>query len=116
MTFPAWYVSFHAYSMFFHLMGEVLPKFGYHCPMDKPISSEPISVSVTVLQQLFLYLGSLKVDIDAFLGSLGIVPASVKSPDARIPVETYLLIQDQAAEYIHDPYLGLHIPDCLSIA
>ena len=77
--------------------------------MDKPISPEPISVSVTVLQQLFLYLGSLKVDIDAFLGSLGIDPASVKSPDGRIAVETYLLIQDQAAEYVHDPYLGLHM-------
>ena len=41
--------------------------------------------------------------------SLGIDPASVKSPDARIPMETYLLIQDQAAEYVHDPYLGLHM-------
>ena len=49
------------------------------------------------------------MDIDAFLGSLGIDPASVKSPDGRIPVETYLLIQDQAAEYVHDPYLGLHM-------
>jgi AraC-like DNA-binding protein len=77
--------------------------------MDKDISPEPISVSVTVLSQMFLYLASLKVDIDEFLRSLGIDPASVKSPDARIPVETYLLIQDQAAEYVHDPYFGLHM-------
>jgi AraC-like DNA-binding protein len=77
--------------------------------MDKSFTPEPITVSVTVLSQMFLYLTYLKVDIDAFLISLGIDPPSVKSPDARIPVETYLLIQDQAAEYIHDPYFGLHM-------
>ena len=77
--------------------------------MDKDRSPEPITVSVTVLSQLFLYLASLKVDIDRFLHSVGIDPASVKSPDARIPIETYLLIQDEAAEYVHDPYLGLHM-------
>jgi AraC-like DNA-binding protein len=72
-------------------------------------SPEPICVSVTVLSQMFSYLTSLKVDIDAFLRSLGIDPASVKSPDAYIPLETYLLIQDEAAEYTHDPYFGLHM-------
>jgi hypothetical protein len=77
--------------------------------MDKNFTPEPITVSVTVLSQMFLYLASLKVDIDAFLVSLGIDPPSVKSPDTRIPVETYLLIQDQAADYIHDPYFGLHM-------
>ncbi|MGB8214787.1 MAG: AraC family transcriptional regulator [Anaerolineales bacterium] len=77
--------------------------------MDKDISPAPISVSVTILSQLFLYLSSLKVDTDEFVRSLGIEPASVKSPDARVPVETYLLIQDKAAEYVHDPYLGLHM-------
>jgi AraC-like DNA-binding protein len=77
--------------------------------MDTASSPEPITVSVTVLSQMFLYLASLKVDIDAFLISLGIDPPSVKSPDVRIPIETYLLIQDQAAEYVHDPYLGLHM-------
>jgi AraC-like DNA-binding protein len=51
----------------------------------------------------------LKVDIDAFLRSLGIDPASVKSPDAYIPLETYLLIQDEAANYVNDPYFGLHM-------
>lgn len=71
--------------------------------------SEPITVSVTVLSQMFLYLTSLKVDIDALLRSLGVDPESVKSPDAYIPIETYLLIQDGAAEYVHDPYFGLHM-------
>ena len=72
-------------------------------------SPEPISVSVTVLSQMFLYLASLKVDIDVYLRSIGVDPATVKSPDARIPVETYLLIQDEAARYTNDPYFGLHM-------
>jgi AraC-like DNA-binding protein len=72
-------------------------------------SPEPIIVSATVLAQLFLYLDSLQVDIDAFLRSLDIEPETVRSPDAYIPVETYLRIQDEAAEHIHDPYLGLHM-------
>lgn len=75
--------------------------------MNKP--PEPIHVSVTVLSQMFLYLASLKVDIDAFLRSLGIDPAMVRSPDSYIPIETYLLIQDEAAHYTHDPYFGLHM-------
>lgn len=72
-------------------------------------SLEPIHVSISVLSQMFLYLNALHVDIDAFLHSLGIDPATVKSPDSYIPVETYLHIQDGAAEYVHDPYFGLHM-------
>jgi AraC-like DNA-binding protein len=78
----------------------------YHWHMTSP---EPIIVSATVLAQMFLYLDSLQVDIDAFLRSLDIEPETVRSPDAYIPVETYLRIQDGAAEHIHDPYLGLHM-------
>jgi len=73
------------------------------------IVPEPITVSVTVLTQMFLYLSSLRVDIDAFLRSLGVDPETVKAPDTRLPIETYLLIQDQAAEFTHDPYFGLHM-------
>jgi AraC-like DNA-binding protein len=72
-------------------------------------SPEPIIVSATVLAQMFLYLDSLQVDIDAFLRSLDIEPETVRSPDAYLPVETYLRIQDAAAEYAHDPYFGLHM-------
>lgn len=70
---------------------------------------EPITVSATVLAQLFLYLDSLRVDVNAFLRSLDIEPETVRSPDAYIPIETYLRIQDGAAEYVNDPYLGLHM-------
>jgi len=72
-------------------------------------SPEPIHVSVTVLSQMFLYLNSLGVEIDAFLHSLGIDPATVKSPDSYIPLETYLLIQDEAARHTNDPHFGLHM-------
>jgi len=96
MTFPAKIVVFCA-------------TFVIISPMDTTQSPSSISVSVTVLKQLFLYLNSLKVDADAFLGSLGINPAIIKSPDSYIPVETYLLIQDEAAHYTNDPYFGLHM-------
>jgi AraC-like DNA-binding protein len=33
----------------------------------------------------------------------------VKPADARIPIDTYLLIQDEAAVYVDDPYFGLHM-------
>jgi len=79
----------------------------YDYSMDT--SLEPIVVSVSVLSQLFSYLTSQNVDIDTFLRSLSLDPESVKSPDSYIPIETYLLIQDEAANYIHDPYLGLHM-------
>ena len=72
-------------------------------------SAEPITVSITVLNQMFLYLHSLNVDIDAFLPSIGVDPAMVKDPDARLPLETYLLIQDEAAAYVNDPCFGLHM-------
>jgi AraC-like DNA-binding protein len=95
MTFPVKIVLFGA-----HILS-------YDYRMNT--SPEPITVSVAVLSQMFLYLDSLKVDIDSFLHSLGADPQMVKSPDARIPIETYLLIQDEAAEYVNDPCFGLHM-------
>jgi len=58
---------------------------------------------------MFVYLASLKVDVDHFLHSIGIDPSRVKSPDERIPVDTYLFIQEKAAQHINDPYFGLHM-------
>jgi AraC-like DNA-binding protein len=95
MTFPAKNVSYGAWFL------------GYHFYMET--SSEPITVSVSVLSQMFLYLDSLKVDIDAFLRSINLDPQTIKAPDTRLPIETYLLIQDEAAEYVNDPYFGLHM-------
>ena len=72
-------------------------------------SAEPVTISVTLLSQMFRYLEALKVDSDAFLRSLGLDPALFSSPDARISVETYLRIQDEAAAYTDDPCFGLHM-------
>ena len=72
-------------------------------------TSKSIRVSVNLLSQMFVYLDSLKVDGDAFLRSLNIDPTTVKTFDAHIPIETYLMIQDGAAEYVGDPYFGLHM-------
>lgn len=70
---------------------------------------EPITVSVSVLEQMFLYLHALDVDIDAFLRSIQVEPVSVRTPDIRIPIETYLKIQDNAALFTGDPCFGLHM-------
>ena len=77
--------------------------------MNYEPSPTNINVSVTVLRQMFLYLDALEVDKAAFLRSLGVNPAIIDSPDARMPVETYLLIQDEAANFSDDPYFGLHM-------
>jgi AraC-like DNA-binding protein len=77
--------------------------------MQNDFAPEPISVCVTVLSQMFLYLKSLDVDVDVFLRSIGIEPVSVKAPDCRIPIEKYLYIQESAAEYTHDVSFGLHM-------
>jgi hypothetical protein len=77
--------------------------------MTQETKPTPLIVSVTVLSQMFLYLTSLNIDAEAFLRSLGVDPEIVKSPDGYIPVETYLLIEDGAADYTHDPYFGLHM-------
>ena len=62
-----------------------------------------------MLAQLFLYRESLRVDIDAFLRSLGIEPETVRAPDVYIPIATYLCIQGGAAAYVNDPYFCLHV-------
>jgi AraC-like DNA-binding protein len=68
-----------------------------------------IEVSITVLSQMFLYLASLFADKEDFLRSIGLDPEFIQSPDSYIPIETYLKIQDSAAEYTNDPYFGLHM-------
>ncbi|MDJ0754350.1 MAG: AraC family transcriptional regulator [Ardenticatenaceae bacterium] len=77
--------------------------------MDEKTSPTPIHVSVTVLKQLFLYLNFLQVNVRAFLRSLNLDLEMIQSPDAYISLETYLLIQDEAARYTEDPYFGLHM-------
>ncbi|MFZ6030316.1 MAG: AraC family transcriptional regulator [Chloroflexota bacterium] len=74
---------------------------------SQPLSG--ITVSVTVLSQMFLYLSHLRVNKDEFLRDIGVDPEFIKTYDVQLPVETYLHIQDSAAAYVHDPYFGLHM-------
>ena len=77
--------------------------------MEHLPSPAEIEVSVAILAQLFRYLSERDVDVDDFINSLGLNPADFKSPDRYIPVDTYLYIQENAAEYTHDELFGLHM-------
>jgi AraC-like DNA-binding protein len=55
------------------------------------------------------YLDHLKIDTHKIFRSLGINPAILKSPDARIPFKTYIAIEEEAARISDDPYFGLHM-------
>jgi AraC-like DNA-binding protein len=67
------------------------------------------SVSIGVLTQLVGYLLYLKVDIDKFLLSVGVDPSILTSPDERILVEKYTLVEEEAAHVTNDPCFGLHM-------
>jgi AraC-like DNA-binding protein len=77
--------------------------------MQKPKELSGFEVSVSVLSQMFSYLNSQNVDVDRFLRSLDLDPDEIDSPDTYLPLETYLFIEQAAAEYVEDPYLGLHM-------
>ena len=77
--------------------------------MANRVTLTDLSVSVTLLSQMFRYLAFLQVDIPKFLHSIGLDPQALQSPEARISAETYLYIQDQAAKLTNDSYFGLHM-------
>ncbi len=69
----------------------------------------PITVSVSVLSQLLRYLAHLEVDINEVFRSAGVDPDFLKNPDVRIPIETYIAIEDDAVRISKDPNFGLHM-------
>ena len=71
--------------------------------------NHPITVSVSVLSQLLRYLTHLEVDVDDVFHGAGVYPDFLKNPDARIPIETYIAIEDEAVRISKDPYFGLHM-------
>jgi AraC-like DNA-binding protein len=77
--------------------------------MQKQEQLSGIEVSVSVLAQMFSYLTSQDADVEEFLRSLDLDPDEIGSPDTYLPLETYLLIEEAAAEYVEDPYFGLHM-------
>ncbi|MBA7707985.1 hypothetical protein ES703_116872 [subsurface metagenome] len=77
--------------------------------MREATGDSSFSVSVTVLSQLVRYLSFLKVDINGLFRSQGVNLVILKSPDGRIPLETYIAIEDEAARVTGDPCFGLHM-------
>lgn len=65
-------------------------------------------MSVTVLSQLFRYLEARNINVENMIKSLNLDPTVRTDPDKRIPVETYLKIEDAAIKISNDPFLGLH--------
>lgn len=68
-----------------------------------------IYVSVSILAQMFSYLASLQIDVEALLTSLGIDETVLKKPDERIPLEYFARIESEAERIVGDPCFGLHM-------
>ena len=58
---------------------------------------------------MFRYLGSIGLEPAALLAELGLDPDEFKDPEARIPMELYVKIEDAAASKSKDPCFGLHM-------
>jgi AraC-like DNA-binding protein len=73
---------------------------------------EPVSraeISAAMVSQMLRYASSRGIDTGALLSSLGVEPSFLDSPDARLPAETYLALQEEAAALSGDEYFGLHM-------
>jgi len=77
--------------------------------MGNIADTSSIEISVGILSQLMCYLDFLKIDTAKLFRSLDLNSAILKSPDARIPFETYIAIEDEAARISGDPCFGLHM-------
>lgn len=83
--------------------------------MDDRTRPAPIYVSVGIVTQLVRYLRHLQVDVDRLFRSQNIDPGILSSPDARIPIELYFSLEDEAAQLTQDPYFGLHIGELFEV-
>ncbi len=68
-----------------------------------------IEVSAGILFLLVRYLQSLNMDVEGLFRSLNVDPDIMKTPEQRIPFETYIAIEDEAARISGDPSFGLHM-------
>lgn len=81
---------------------------GYHaCMMGLP--RHRFEVSVSVLAQMLRYLSAKGVDTEKFLASAGLNPRLLSRPDERLPIESYLFLEEEAARITEDLYFGLHM-------
>jgi len=77
--------------------------------MVRPKDNSGIELSVSFFAQLARYISFLKLDLEKLLGYAGLSTEILKTPDARIPVEAYLAVQDEAVRLSGDDYFGLHM-------
>ena len=73
------------------------------------LASEPyLSASVLVVRDLLSYARSHGVDVDRLLPELGILPALLEDPDARVPEATNERAWAEVAAATRDEALGIH--------
>ena len=73
------------------------------------MAGQSFTVSVAVLAQMVRYLDHLHIDPADVFRSAGADPALTKYPDEQMPLQTYIDIENAAAERSGDPYFGLHM-------
>jgi len=73
------------------------------------LASEPyLTASVLVVRDLLSYARSHGVDVDRLLPELGILPALLEDPDARVPEATHERAWAEVAAATGDEALGIH--------
>ena len=67
------------------------------------------TLTIGILAQLVGYLRHLGVDVSKMFHSIDVDPDILKVPDNRISVDTYIRVEEAAAQASGDPYFGLHM-------
>jgi AraC-like DNA-binding protein len=73
------------------------------------VPKAPITLSVSVLTQMVRYLEHLRIDTASVFRAAGVEPDLLERPDARMAVEAYMALEEEAARASGDPCFGLHM-------
>ncbi len=73
--------------------------------MVKPV----IEMSASFVIQMLKYLSSLEIDSAWFLKQAGVDPSLIESPDNRMPIHQFYMIQEKALQITGDKNFGLHM-------
>src|SRR5678810_503601 len=80
-------------------------------PMRNRAGLSGFRASAPLLWPFIYGLRALDLDVDAFLGRVGLSFEEVQDPDTRIPVEIGVELAFMAAEDTGDAALGLHLSE-----
>lgn len=67
------------------------------------------SVCAGILTQIIQFLLHQGIDTEHFLDSVGLNNQLLKDPDARIPIEKYIEVEEKAALILNDECFGIHL-------